>query len=130
LYASKVVGTGSDLRLQEHKNQVTNFLIVIVRSTTKRIYYPAPEKQRTLIHRRRRIRCVDAALLVQPKLERARRVQYANSAKIGEFVVTGFQFGISVITSSARCCDLWAAAHLDMLWKQLAKVPGKYEVVV
>src|SRR6266436_8103379 len=64
---SKVVGTGSDIRLQEHKNQLTNLLVMIIRSTTKRIYYPAPEKQRTLIHGSRRIRYLHAALLVQPK---------------------------------------------------------------
>ena len=64
---SKVVGTGSDIRLQEYKNQLTNLLVMIIRSTTKRIYYPAPEKQRTLIHGSRRIRYLHAALLVQPK---------------------------------------------------------------
>ena len=29
-------------------------------------------------------------------------------AKIGDFVVAGFQVGSSVIASSARYCDLWA----------------------
>jgi len=34
---SKAVGTGSDLRLQEHMNQLTNRLVMIIRSTTKHL---------------------------------------------------------------------------------------------
>ena len=48
-------------------NQLTNRLAMMIRSTTKRVYYPILKKHNSPIHGSRRIRYIHAALLVRPK---------------------------------------------------------------